>query len=85
MFESFFPRLKLFFLSAIAWSAVVIFIWYSFGDTLGRALGFALDSDPQNPIIGVSYFISSEFLWFYVYYVLICALFAAFWFRHLPH
>ena len=85
MFESFFPRPKLFFLSSIAWSAVVIFIWYSFGDTLGRALGFALDSDPQNPIIGVSYFISSEFLWFYVYYVLICALFAAFWFRHLPH
>jgi len=85
MFESFFPRPKLFFLSAIAWSAVVISIWYGFGDTLGRALGFALDSDPQNPIIGVGYFISSEFLWFYLYYILICALFAAFWFRYLPH
>ena len=85
MFESFFPRPKIFFLSAIAWSAVVISIWYGFGDTLGRALGFALDSDPQNPIIGVGYFISSEFLWFYLYYILICALFAAFWFRYLPH
>ena len=85
MFESFFPRPKLFFLSAIAWSAVVISIWYGFGDTLGRVLGFALDSDPQNPIIGVGYFISSEFLWFYLYYILICALFAAFWFRYLPH
>ena len=85
MFESFFPRPKLFFLSAVAWSAVVISIWYGFGDTLGRALGFALDSDPQNPIIGVGYFISSEFLWFYLYYILICALFAAFWFRYLPH
>ncbi|EHI49532.1 ABC-type long-chain fatty acid transport system, fused permease and ATPase component [SAR116 cluster alpha proteobacterium HIMB100] len=85
MFESFFPRPKLFFLSAIAWSAVVISIWYGFGDTLGRVLGFALDNDPQNPIIGVGYFISSEFLWFYLYYVLICALFAAFWFRYLPH
>ena len=85
MFESFFPRPKLFFLSAIAWSALVISIWYGFGDTLGRALGFALDSDPQNPIIGVGYFISSEFLWFYLYYILICALFAAFWFRYLPH
>ena len=85
MFESFFPRPKLFFLSAIAWSAVVISIWYGFGDTLGRALGFALDSDPQNPIIGVGYFISSEFLWFYLYYILICALFTAFWFRYLPH
>ena len=85
MFESYFPRPKLFFLSAIAWSAVVISIWYGFGDTLGRALGFALDSDPQNPIIGVGYFISSEFLWFYLYYILICALFAAFWFRYLPH
>ena len=85
MFESFFPRPKLFFLSAIAWSVIVISIWYGVGDTLGRALGFALDSDPQNPIIGVSYFISSEFLWFYLYYVVICILFAAFWFRYLPH
>ncbi|MBL6604935.1 MAG: peptide antibiotic transporter SbmA [Alphaproteobacteria bacterium] len=85
MFESFFPRPKLFLLSAALWAAIAIFVWYIFGTDIGRALGFALDSDPNNPIVGVGYFISSEFLWFYVYYVIICAMFTGYWFRYLPH
>ena len=85
MFESFFPRPKLFLLSAILLASVAILVWYGVGTEIGRALGFALDTDPNNPIVGVGYFISSEFLWFYVYYIVICALFAAFWFRYLPH
>ena len=76
MFESFFPRPKLFLTSAALWAALTIFVWYIFGPEIGRALGFALDSDPNNPIVGVGYFISSEFLWFYIYYIAICAIFA---------
>ncbi len=85
MFESFFPRPKLFFLSAIIWAAFVIFVWYLFGTQIGHGLGFTLDGDPANPIVGVGYFFTSEFLWFYLYYVIICGLFAVFWFRYLPH
>ena len=85
MFESFFPRPKLFLTSAALWAALAIFVWYIFGTEIGRALGFALDSDPNNPIVGVGYFISSEFLWFYIYYIAICAIFAGYWFRYLPH
>ena len=85
MFESFFPRPKLFLTSAALWAALTIFVWYIFGTEIGRALGFALDSDPNNPIVGVGYFISSEFLWFYIYYIAICAIFAGYWFRYLPH
>ena len=69
MFESFFPRPKLFLLSAILSAAVAIIVWYGFGTEIGRTLGFALDTDPNNPIVGVGYFISSEFLWFYLYYI----------------
>ena len=85
MFESFFPRPKLFLLSAMLFAGITILVWYGLGTEIGQALGFTLDTDPNNPIVGVGYFISSEFLWFYVYYIFICAAFAAFWFRYLPH
>ncbi len=85
MFESFFPRPKIFFSSAVLWASLAIFVWYFFGVKIGQGLGFALDSDPNNPIVGVGYFISSEFLWFYVYYIIICLIFASYWFRYLPH
>ena len=38
MFESFFPRPKLFLLSAILSAAVAIIVWYGFGTEIGRAL-----------------------------------------------
>ena len=53
MFESFFPHPKLFLLSAILSAAVAIIVWYGFGTEIGRAFGFALDTDPNNPIVGV--------------------------------
>lgn len=85
MFESFFPRPKLFLLSAIGMTFFSVIFWYSFGTPLGQFLGFTLEADPNVPIIGVSYFISSEFLWFYLYYIINCGLFAAFWFRFMAH
>ncbi len=85
MFESFFPRPKLFFLSVVLWAAVSIIIWYSIGMDIGALLGFTFTSDPAAPIVGLGYFVTSEFLWFYLYYAIFCALFAAFWFRYLPH
>ena len=84
MLQSFFPRPKLFFLSAIIWSAVVVAIWYWIGSDIGLALGFDLDPE-RAPVIGPGFFITPEFLWFYSYYVIICALFAGFWFWFSPH
>lgn len=84
MFESFFPRPKVFFLSVLAWAAIVVGFWYSAGTELGLALGFDLDPE-REPIVGPGFFITPEFIWFYIYYFVICALFAAFWFRYSPH
>jgi peptide/bleomycin uptake transporter len=85
MFESFFPRPRIFFLSALLWATVSIAFWYIFGANAGRTIGFDIPIEAQDPIVGLGYFITAEFCWFYLYYVIICAGFAALWFCYLPH
>ncbi len=85
MFQSFFPRPKLFFLSVVVWSALATALWYSGADGWGAALGLGATPEGTPPPLGLAYFVSPEFLWFYVYYGATVALFAAFWFRFDPH
>ena len=85
MFESFFPRPKWLVISAILWAIFTVFVWYSFGDAIGSALGFEFAPDDAAPIIGLGYFVTDEFLWFYLYFLAICAAFCAVWFRLSPH
>ncbi|EXJ16468.1 peptide antibiotic transporter SbmA [Imhoffiella purpurea] len=85
MFRSFFPRPGLFFWSALGWAAFSILVWYLFGDALGSALGFPPAAEDAPPVIGIGYFVTPEFIWFYIYYALMTALFALFWFRYDPH
>ena len=76
MFVSFFPRPKLFFLSAIVWSALAMTVWYSFaGELFGSSEG----------VIGVSLFWSARSLWFDLYYALAVAIFAGAWTVFAPH
>lgn len=85
MFESFFPKPKVFFPSVLLWAGLAILIWYGAGDSVGAALGFALPEPEAEPIVGLSYFYTSSFLWFYVYYIVWSVAFAAFWFIYSPH
>ena len=85
MFDSFFPKPKLLFSSAVAWVAFVVFIWYSVGQDIGSAIGFQFAEEGAAPIIGLGYFVTAEFLWFYLYYFLICAIFCGAWFFFSPH
>jgi peptide/bleomycin uptake transporter len=76
MFVSFFPRPKLFFLSAIVWSALAMTIWYSFaGELFGSSEG----------VVGVSLFWSARSLWFDLYFALAVAIFAGAWTVYAPH
>ncbi|MEM6463144.1 MAG: peptide antibiotic transporter SbmA [Pseudomonadota bacterium] len=84
MFKSFFPQPKPFFLSAVVWSLFSALIWYSYGDDIGTALGFEFGAD-DDQVVGIRYFWTQSFLWFYVYYVVVVAIFAAFWWRYSPH
>ncbi|WP_417435020.1 peptide antibiotic transporter SbmA [Hoeflea sp.] len=85
MFESFFPKPKIFFPSVLLWAGLGIITWYAAGDTIGAALGFALPEAEGEPIVGLRYFYTSSFLWFYVYYTTWSLAFAAFWFIYSPH
>ena len=84
MFHSFFPKPKLFFLSLVLWCVVTVAVWYSVGTDIGSALGFAVTKDAE-PVIGLGHFITSEFFWFYLYFIAVTVLFAMFWFWYSPH
>jgi peptide/bleomycin uptake transporter len=78
MFVSFFPRPKLFFSSAVLWTAVAMALWYGFaGDLWGTSSG--------NAPVGVAMFWSPQSLWFDLYFALSVALFAGFWNVFAPH
>jgi peptide/bleomycin uptake transporter len=77
MFVSFFPRPKLFFVSAILWTALAMTFWYGFAAEL---IG---SSEPG--VVGVALFWSARSLWFDLYFALAVAIFAGFWRWFAPH
>jgi peptide/bleomycin uptake transporter len=81
MFVSFFPRPKLFFLSAIVWTLLAIAFWYGVADDLGTSLGISSTA----PAVGVSMFWAGSSLWFYLYFVLCLVIFGGAWLVLAPH
>src|ERR1700756_2607123 len=75
MFVSFFPRPRLFFWSALIWTALSMALWYSYAEGLVA---------PSNTI-GVAIFWSARSLWFDLYYAITVAIFAGFWMVFSPH
>ena len=85
MFTSFFPHPRVFFLSAIVFTAVAVGFWYFAGDAIGVRLGIPPMPDGDQAAIGLAYFVSPQFLLFYAYYAICCAIFAGAWFYLSPH
>ncbi|MBR1191024.1 peptide antibiotic transporter SbmA [Bradyrhizobium sp. AUGA SZCCT0240] len=77
MFVSFFPRPKIFFLSAIVWTALAMTLWYSF------ASEWIGSSGPGG--VGVAIFWSARSLWFDLYFAVFVGAFTAFWMWFAPH
>ncbi|QHP67862.1 peptide antibiotic transporter SbmA [Bradyrhizobium sp. LCT2] len=76
MFVSFFPRPKLFFLSAIVWTALAMLVWHGLASNLFEA--------PQRSV-GLATFTSAPALWFDLYFAACSAIFAAGWMLVAPH
>jgi peptide/bleomycin uptake transporter len=76
MFVSFFPRPKLFFISAIVWTALAMALWYGFAGDLVGSSGSA---------VGVAMFWSARSLWFDLYFAISVAIFAGAWMVLSPH
>ena len=85
MFESFFPKPKLFLLTLIGWVGFVVAVYYSIGKSLGSFLGFKFAEEGAATVIGLGYFITPEFLWFDIYYIVSTLIFFGFWVRYCPH
>ena len=75
MFVSFFPRPKLFFWSALIWTAISMALWYGYAQGLVEPSGK----------IGVELFWSPQQLWFDLYFAISVAIFAGFWMTLAPH
>ena len=76
MFVSFFPRPKIFFISAIVWAALAMTLWYSYANELYGS---------SASIVGVSTFWSVRSLWFDLYFWVFVAIFTAAWIWFAPH
>jgi peptide/bleomycin uptake transporter len=85
VFKSFFPSPKIFFISAVVWALACALIWYVFGTDIGTAVGFQFAPPDAQPVVGIRYFWTQNFLWFYLYYFAAVGLFAAFWNWYNPH
>jgi peptide/bleomycin uptake transporter len=77
MFVSFFPQPRLFFPSAILWTALAMLFWYGYANDL---IG---SSEPG--VVGVALFWSARSLWFDFYFALSVAMFAGAWIWFSPH
>lgn len=97
MFHSFFPKPKLFFLSAVLWAAVAMAAWYLFVRDLGASLslgalfgyGFPAplaEGADEAAQAGFNQALSfATDIWVYQYMLVCGALFCWFWARTAPH
>ena len=84
MFRSFFPMPKIVFPAALAWIIFVTIIWFWIGNDIASFVGLAIE-ETDEPIIGLGFFLTKKFIWFYIYYILSTLIFALFWFKFAPH
>ncbi|WP_119273706.1 peptide antibiotic transporter SbmA [Taklimakanibacter deserti] len=85
MFVSFFPQPRLFFWSVLVWTLLAVAVWYRFGSALGLMLGVLPTTPDAVDPATINVFWSRGFIWFYIYYVVVIGIFAAFWLIYAPH
>src|SRR4051812_11796687 len=82
MFVSFFPRPKLFFITAVIWTLLAIALWYGVFDGLGTRLGIVA---VENAPVGVAMLWTGPSLWFYLFFGVCLLGFAGVWMVVSPH
>jgi len=80
MFESFFPRPKQFFLSAVGWFLVTLLAWYGFAAELAPQLSFVQGGAVELVEGERPPFLTPEKVWVYQYIVLATVAFCVAWF-----
>ncbi|RWC50856.1 MAG: peptide antibiotic transporter SbmA [Mesorhizobium sp.] len=85
MFVSFFPQPKLFFTSAAVWSLAGVLFWFFGGEQLGAVFGLPPAAAGVPPVLGIPVLWTKPFIWFYVYFAFLLAVFYIFWRVYSPH
>lgn len=85
MFKSFFPNPKLLFPAALVWTAIAVALWYMGGDQAGAWISLPPRVPDTPPVIGLGYFVTPDFIWFYLYSFAFFVVFMAVWSLLFPH
>jgi peptide/bleomycin uptake transporter len=85
MFKSFFPNPRLYFSSAALWSLFCVLLWFFAAKNWGHFIGLENPPEDAPPVIGAQVFIGKPFVWFYVFFSAIVAIFAGVWWRISRH
>ncbi len=85
VFQSFFPKPKMFFLSFVVWCAIGALVWYQLDATVAGWLGLEMPAADAEPVIGLGHFTTPDFITFYVIVGAFAAAFWAFWYFYAPH
>ncbi|MEJ2177941.1 MAG: peptide antibiotic transporter SbmA [Gammaproteobacteria bacterium] len=85
MFESFFPKPKLFLSVSIIWAISAYLLWSSLGQTLGELIGLPFNDHDQSTTVGIGFFTTNQALCLYSYLISVSGLFYAFWAIFFPH
>jgi peptide/bleomycin uptake transporter len=85
MFVSFFPKPKLFFISAALWGIFGVLLWQFFAKDWGQYIGLPDAPDGTPPIIGYLAMFTAPHAWFFIYFWSFAAIFASFWKSYSPH
>jgi peptide/bleomycin uptake transporter len=72
-------------MSVILLTVFATALWYTVGVEIGVSLGFAADDPEAPPVLGLGYFVTPSFIWFYLYCAVFVGAFAAFWSVIAPH
>lgn len=79
MFHSFFPQPKLFFSSLALWTLFCVIFWYSFAKDAGASFGLPPLAPDVQPPVGLGYFVTTDNIWFYLYFLVSVLIFGGFW------
>jgi peptide/bleomycin uptake transporter len=79
MLKSFYPRPKLFFLTAALWGLAAVLFWIFVGKGASSWFGIAQPAVDAPPPVGARVFIAGPTLWFYGYFLVAASIFCAVW------
>lgn len=85
MFTCFFPRPRLFLVTAILWIAFAVTLWYAGAERWGAIIGLPPAPAGQPEVISAAVLWSKPSLWFYAYYWAASGLFWLAWQLYSPH